>query len=89
MSQPYAGKAAEQSALIGLPTAPPAYNEPPAAVQQPNVVQPPVHLVQQPIQTGHVQYPQQVQVGGVLPPQAWPQGQGYPVSSCRRPYRPE
>ena len=65
---------AEQSTLIGLPTAPPAYDEPPATVQQPNVVQPLV----QPAQMG--QYPQQVQVGGILPPQAWPQGQGYPVS---------
>ena len=69
-------KTAEHSRLEGLPTAPPAYNEPSHVVQPPNV-QPPFGQPQ--AQMGqYPQYPQQVQVGGV-PPQMWP-AQGYQVS---------
>ena len=76
-------KIAEHSALAGLPTAPPAYDEPPAMVRtQPPSFQPP--LAQPQAQMGqypqYLQYPQQVQVGGV-PPQTW-SAQGYPVSCC-------
>ena len=71
----------EHSALAGLPAAPPAYDEPPATVRtQPPNFQPP--LAQPQAQMGqypqYLQYPQQVQVGGV-PPQTW-SPQGYPVS---------
>ena len=68
-------KTAEQSLLEGLPTAPPAYDEPAVHVVQPPNFQP---LLGQP-QAQMGQYPQQVQVGGV-PPQTWP-AQGYQVSS--------
>ena len=71
-------KTAEHSRLEGLPTAPPAYDEPSAVrVVQPPNVQPPIGQPQ--AQMGqYPQYPQQVLVGGV-PPQTWP-AQGYQVS---------
>ena len=75
-------KTAEHSRLEGLPTAPPAYDEPSAVrVVQPPNVQPPFGQPQAQME----QYPQQVQVGGV-PPQTWP-AQGYQVSYAVIQYR--